>query len=172
MIRLYLTRLPGALPPKEGRAAASCAAYALLRYAMAHRGYTVDSLEILRTSEGKPYFAGHEAEFSISHSGPWAVCAISEGPVGVDIERIRPVSPALWKRYLASSPDEPYGGDREAILRWTRYEAALKREGKITSASLAADFTTLQCIPAYLITLCGDRECAPIQWVAYGDLIN
>lgn len=170
MIRLYITRMPAALPLQEGRAASSQAAYALLSFAMQERGSDPAVLTLCRTSEGKPYFAGHEAEFSLSHSGEWVVCALSDAPVGVDVERIRSVSERLWGRFLAISPDEPYGGDWEAILRWTRYEAALKREGK--KAPIDPDrCTTLDCIEGYLLTVCGDGEVSPVQWVEYERLL-
>ena len=165
MIWLYATRIPG----PHTRQICSHAAYALLRFAVQERGTELDALTLCRTPEGKPYFAQGTVEFSLSHSGEWAVCVLSNSAVGVDVEQIRPVSARLWNRFLANSPDEPYGGDCEAILRWTRYEALLKREGKATKDRSAVYFTDAS-IPHYLLTVCGDGEVSPIRWVDYAEL--
>jgi phosphopantetheinyl transferase len=39
------------------------------------------------TAQGKPYLPGSSVYFSISHSGDWAVLAVADTPIGVDIER-------------------------------------------------------------------------------------
>ena len=47
-----------------------------------------------RRQWGKPYFpARPELEFNLSHSGPFALCALDSAPVGVDIQVVRPVWP-------------------------------------------------------------------------------
>ena len=165
MIWLYAARIPH----PDTRQICSRAAHALLRFAVRERGMDSEALTICRTLEGKPYFAQGTVEFSLSHSGEWAVCALSDGAVGVDVERIRPVSTRLWAKYLANSPDEPYKGDREAILRWTRYEALLKREGKAAKDPSAVYFTDAS-IQGYLLTVCGDGDVSPIRWVDYDEL--
>ena len=40
---------------------------------------------------GKPFAIGLDVEFNISHSGDLVVCAVDNKPVGIDIERIRPM---------------------------------------------------------------------------------
>ena len=44
---------------------------------------------IKRTQNGKPYIEGNPLFFSVSHSGDTAVIAISDKPVGVDLEVVR-----------------------------------------------------------------------------------
>ncbi|MDR0937412.1 MAG: 4'-phosphopantetheinyl transferase superfamily protein [Oscillospiraceae bacterium] len=39
------------------------------------------------TPQGKPYLPGSSVHFSISHSGDWAVLAVADSPIGIDIER-------------------------------------------------------------------------------------
>lgn len=164
---IYITRLPFVDSPSEQRRMLSDAAYALLDYAMRERGYDADCLTLCRTPQGKPYFVNHAVEFSLSHSGMWAVCALSNAPVGVDIERIRPISERVWKRFLAEHAHEPYQDDREATLRWTRYEASLKRVGVVTPLPVGATFTTIPHIPGYLLTLCGEGRPDPLRMVPY-----
>ena len=44
-----------------------------------------------RGERGKPYFSQMPRyQFNLSHSGPFALCALSERPVGVDIQVVRP----------------------------------------------------------------------------------
>lgn len=44
-------------------------------------------LEVAIAQGGKPYLAKEpDIHFNLSHSGEWAVCAISSSPVGVDIQ--------------------------------------------------------------------------------------
>jgi len=48
-----------------------------------------------RGPHGKPRVAGHaDVHFNLSHSGDWAVCAVDSQPIGVDVERIVPLTPA------------------------------------------------------------------------------
>ena len=51
---------------------------------------------------GKPYIDGG-AHFSLSHSGNYAVCAVADCQVGVDIERPRENSLRLAKRFFTES---------------------------------------------------------------------
>ena len=92
MIRLYAARIPH----PDTRQICSRAAHALLRFSVRERGMDPDVLTLCRTSEGKPYFAEETVEFSLSHSGEWAVCALSDSAVGVDVEHIRSVSMRVW----------------------------------------------------------------------------
>ena len=90
---------------------------------------------VIRLAGGKPVFREQpELHFNLSHSGSLALCALSEEPVGVDIEQIRPRRPGLAEYVL--SPEEQlwyrdHGTDDAALLLlWTRKEAWCKRSGK------------------------------------------
>lgn len=99
---------------------------------------TAWGLEVLppleRTPSGKPYFPGHpHLHFNLSHSGPLLLCALSDFPVGVDIERVRPRRPELprcaltgpeYARYLSLGADWP-----AFYTLWTRKEAWCKYTG-------------------------------------------
>lgn len=75
------------------------------------------------TPLGKPYFPDFpEVAFSISHTGGAVLVGVSGQAIGVDIERLRPVAPALLDRFGA--------GTAEAFfLSWVRREARAKRTG-------------------------------------------
>lgn len=87
--------------------------------------------EIARSARGKPYFpAAPERWFSLSHSGGLALCALSDdGPVGVDIERVRPRRPGLFAYALTEEERLLCGGDWAEFYRlWTLKESWCKRE--------------------------------------------
>lgn len=178
-MRLYLSRLTLPDTPAERRRLLSRGAHRLLSWALVDAGIDPAALTLCRTAAGKPYltFADGvpaEVECSLSHSGNYAVCALSDAssvPIGVDLERIRSVSPALWRRFLAETPDEPVGDDYTAILRWTRYEAALKCAGHAPRVMPLADtFCTLRAIPGYLLTAVGEAVSLPPRFVSEIDL--
>lgn len=88
---------------------------------------------------GKPELADHKIFHSLSHSGEVAMVAVSDaGPVGVDVEAIRPDLPAVRlartffrpheARGVAASTDPP----ARYVRLWTRKEAA----GKVTGVGL------------------------------------
>ena len=83
---------------------------------------------------GKPFFPSMpQIQFNLSHSGDLALCALSEVPVGVDIERVRPHRAGL-PRYALSDREYRWfleqGGGWELFCRlWTRKESWVKRTG-------------------------------------------
>jgi phosphopantetheine--protein transferase-like protein len=59
-------------------------------YANTNKIPTLSDPVVHRTERGKPYIAGESGiGVSVSHSGEWVVCALTEGKVGVDIEHHR-----------------------------------------------------------------------------------
>lgn len=97
----------------------------------------VEEYEIQYGEYGKPYLQNiPDLHFSLSHSGNYAVCVFYHRPVGVDIQQIRPVSPALLKRvctqeerrFLEAQDPEKVP---EAFCRlWTAKESFMKLEGR------------------------------------------
>ena len=77
--------------------------------------------------------------FNLSHSGPAALVGVSQGrPVGVDIERIRPMPAALGiaRRFFSRGEQEalealaPREREPAFFACWTRKEAFLKATGE------------------------------------------
>jgi phosphopantetheine--protein transferase-like protein len=94
-----------------------------------------DLLAIAYTERGKPYFAGENAHFSITHTKRYAFCALCDRPVGIDAEELdRPVSIHLAKHILSpgeliqyQNADDP---QRALLTFWVLKEAAAKETGK------------------------------------------
>lgn len=88
---------------------------------------------------GKPELTDHRVFHSLSHSGKVAVVAVSDaGPVGVDVEAVRPDLPAERLARTFFPPDEARSVAAAAdpparyVRLWTRKEAA----GKVTGIGL------------------------------------
>lgn len=118
------------------------AAYALGKR-MAAAQLSEAELELAYTERGKPYLLHHpEIHFSISHSGRLAVCAVSDVPVGIDVEEIRRFDAGVAalafsaeeRDWLAAQAD----GDRAFTRLWTRKESYLKMTGEGITDELQA----------------------------------
>ena len=117
-----------------------------------YTGLSPAAVVIARGEHGKPYLANAEqgAQFSISHSGDWMVCAIAMGvSLGVDIElhdQRREVMPLAhrffsegeYRHLLAMDAD---AGRRRFYDLWTLREARVKALGSTLGKELeSADF--------------------------------
>ncbi len=83
---------------------------------------------------GKPYLVGFpDAHFNISHSGKYIICAVSDTPVGVDVEEIRQFNPKVAKRFFSKKVQKSLldsgNKDRDFTCEWVKLEANLKRLG-------------------------------------------
>lgn len=96
-------------------------AYALLLAALGGGALPETAL----APNGKPYFPGCPGvHFNLSHTGGAVLAGISDRPIGVDIQRIRPVSRRMLERYA------PSGSEEEFFQNWVRWEAQSKRTGE------------------------------------------
>ena len=98
------------------------------------------------SSYGKPSVVGvQEWHFNVSHSGSLLVCALTDaGPIGVDVERVRPMpdAAAIAERFFsATEAQRVLAAPAETIPAlffetWTRKEAFLKATGTGLSRGL------------------------------------
>lgn len=99
-------------------------------------------------ARGKPCVAGGGPHFSLSHGDEIAVVAVTRGgPVGVDVERIRPeLKLDAVARGLLTAADvaridalPPAARERAWFQAWTRLEAVAKASGEGLRDDAAAD---------------------------------
>ena len=64
-------------------------------------GMPESDIVISEDENGKPFCESSNLYFSISHSGDFAVCAVSEKNIGVDIEKIRKVNMQSARRFAS-----------------------------------------------------------------------
>ena len=99
MLRVFCAPRCGA-----GSAGGSADVYSLLEYAFMTE-YGGNLPEIKKTPNGKPFFPGRpDVHFSLSHSATHVLCALSDGPVGADIESPRIISGRAIQYFC--SPEE------------------------------------------------------------------
>lgn len=128
----------------EGRQQ-SFAASLLLEYVLKRLFPKVEHpLEIAVAQGGKPYLANYpDIYFNLSHSGEWAVCAISESPVGVDIQHCdegrRDVASRFFHReeirYLDGLPQ--FRRDEGFYRLWTLKESSSRRPDAVLTCRCA-----------------------------------
>jgi len=100
----------------------------LLKAGMNHlkfRGFHLSGVHY--SANRKPYLSA-EVDFSISHSGELVVCALTRnGRVGIDTEKLRPVSIHSFSKFLSASECLDPGDSSNAFIDlWTCKEATLK----------------------------------------------
>jgi 4'-phosphopantetheinyl transferase len=115
-------------------------AYLLLRQALWER-YRWRTLPKVETAPaGKPAFPAYPTvHFNLSHTDGAVLVGLSDRPVGVDIERLRP----LPRRQMAAAVLETY------FQSWVRREARTKRTGAGITAMLRTE-TPMEPEEAYL----------------------
>ena len=102
---------------------------------MLHDNYGLLELpEIARRENGKPFFANHpEIEFNVSDSNGCSLCALSDFPIGVDVEFIKPRKDGLARHVFSSREWEWFcsrGSKWEDFyILWTLKEAKVKCTG-------------------------------------------
>ncbi len=96
--------------------------------------------KISSDENGKPFIIGRPDIFvSLSHSNGAVAAAVSDRPIGIDIERIRPVSQKLKSRVYKKIPET----DEDFFRVWTVKEAYLKATGIKFSDMLALDINSI-----------------------------
>ena len=111
-----------------------------------------NEIVFVQHADSKPYAKDIDVHFSISHSKDMVVCAVSEKPIGIDIEKIRPINLSIAKRVCTDDellelfgrvPKEDDFGytDNAQVLTsffklWCAKEAYVKCIGKGLSAGL------------------------------------
>ena len=113
--------------------ALSLGAELLLAAALKELGLSAaEPLEISRGEGGKPRIAGGP-EFSLSHSGERVLCALSNEPVGADLQQLRPYNPALARRFFTGTEaawlEEQRERDLAFSLLWSLKESYVKLLG-------------------------------------------
>ena len=108
----------------------------LARRALAERlGWGEDNVPLRWDDPGKPAADAEGVYVSVSHSGPYAVCAAADVPVGVDVEVVRSADEKFMRR-VCSEAGMAYirVGDDGDCARfweiWTAKEALFKLTGR------------------------------------------
>ncbi|NLA86442.1 MAG: 4'-phosphopantetheinyl transferase superfamily protein [Clostridiales bacterium] len=136
-------------------------------------------LDIKAGNTGKPYLTGFPyCEFSISHTRNAVAAAVSDKPVGVDVERVREIDIGIAKRVfsdneLISLGDTDKDINRQFFSIWTKKEALVKYFGTgltnnlksldVTDPSSRERFETYTA-GDYILSICSDSDCRKIDF--------
>lgn len=110
-----------------------------------YTGIPASALSFDATPHGKPFLPGEDLEFSLSHSGAWALVTVTPlRSIGVDVERIRPVpdlerlAEQFFSKEEVRALQAYQGATRTCAFYhcWTRKEAYIKAVGEGLSIPL------------------------------------
>lgn len=123
-------------------------------------------LQVAYASKGKPYIRHVPWHYNLSHSGDYAALAISDAPVGIDIQQMKPYRETLVKRFFSEEEQQSVMGMTLFYTLWCRKEAY----GKLKGTGLTEDVlrrnmleeTSVHLyeygeIPGYRICVCSER---------------
>ena len=97
--------------------------YTHYRNLMAEVADLPEHVEIIREEGAKPRFDTDEVHFNLSHSDGVLLVGISHAPIGVDIEKVRPID---FKKFdFIDAEDE-----QDFFEKWTERESYLKFTGE------------------------------------------
>lgn len=90
-------------------------------------GISPEKIDFAKNGYGKPYAKNLPVYFSISHSGDWVVCTVSDKETGIDIEKIRPHKPKSAEKFATEKELEYiYSAEKGFFEIWTLKEAYFK----------------------------------------------
>ena len=162
MLRVYHASVPPLLVQKGGEGlsqyrreklarindprayARSLGAELLLMTALQELGGPMPPLEISCGAGGKPALQDGP-EFSLSHSGERVFCALSDEPVGADLQQLRPCNPALARRFFSKAEaawlEEQKEQNLAFSLLWSLKESYVKFLGSGIAETHLDSFT-------------------------------
>ena len=104
----------------------------LLGYAL-NKNFGINSYSYRYGVNGKPYLENSDTYFSISHSGDYVMCTVSDKEAGCDVEKIKGYNPKIAKRFFTAKEYEALekaaSQDYVFAKLWTLKESILKKLG-------------------------------------------
>ncbi len=145
-------------------------AFVLLKSALKKEG--IDSFSLKLNEMGKPYLEKGEIYFNISHCKSGFACGISQAEIGVDIESISKIKPAMMKKAFSEAERKIIACDELNFTRlWTLKESIIKRYGegigsykKYEFSKIGDDFYAFQNrfvsinTDSFVLTSCGNFD--------------
>lgn len=137
----------------------------ILNRVLSRHGGAADKVQV--GANGKPTVEG--ISFNLSHSGDLVICAVSEKPVGCDIERIKNAPQRVAERSFSEAEKEhlqQFLGEaynREFFRIWTKKESYLKMLGTgirvpLNELEIQDCYLKEYEIQGYQITVCAKED--------------
>lgn len=117
--------------PSETKKKQKIAADMLCRQMISEKcGIPEEKIIFSKNESGKPFAENADVFFSISHSGDFVACAVSDKEIGIDVERIRSIRFRAAEKFSSDSEIKYIGNDLNRFFRvWTLKEAFFKCKG-------------------------------------------
>ena len=87
--------------------------------------------EVILHKNGKPVLKCGGAFISASHSEDFVLCGISKFPIGVDVEKMRPIDLKVARRFCSETELENCKNEQDFFKIWTLKEAYFKLYGSV-----------------------------------------
>lgn len=153
----------------DDRARCLCADHVARQMLGELSGADADKITFSYGVKGKPS-ADLPLHFNLSHSGDYLLCAVSDKPIGVDIEQIKPFRAGMLDRFFTVTEADFIRGDLmelpervtdpDACGRFCRVWTAKEAYVKMTGTGISTDLTSICYDPAAL-TVCGLQLICP-----------
>lgn len=104
----------------------SLCARALLNLLICEHFKNIDLSWLMFDNSSKPYLENSDLFISLTHSEDYVGCAVSDYPVGIDIERIREVRREVIKRVCSEEEVGFIKDNSDFFILWTLKEALFK----------------------------------------------
>jgi len=129
----------------------SVVSYLLLIYAL-HKEFKLSSPTIAYTDKGKPYLSDYpDIHFNISHCPLGCVCAVSDKPIGVDIQDVRPFSQDIANRCCSVEELLLLTQSADPAACFTQMWAMKESYLKMTGEGIAQSLPTIDTTGAYSV---------------------
>ena len=127
-VLLKVPTADGVNSPKERGAVLSRLARKALRMSADRAGLVLEYLE--KGENGQP-LPQNGVYWSLTHKTGWVGAVATRQPVGIDLERIKPIREGMFAKVATESDWDLVGGATEATFfhLWTAKEAVVKAEG-------------------------------------------
>lgn len=139
-------------------------AYLILRHALWEQYHWRELPRVAMSSFGKPFFPDFPTvQFNLSHTTGAVLVGLSDQAIGVDIEKIRPVSTRSMRRLADVSTEQAF------FKSWVRREARSKRSGNGVGTMLESEtplqngefFYYVETFPGYVAGVATRSEAYP-----------
>ncbi|MBQ8411849.1 MAG: 4'-phosphopantetheinyl transferase superfamily protein [Ruminiclostridium sp.] len=117
-------------------------AYALLRYCLFEEQLISSAPSFSYGEKGKPFLSGYpDIHFSISHSGGYSGCVVSNEEIGLDIQDFRPCNLKVTSKICTDKElDFVLGGDVSPSFETCRLWCMKEARGKLTGKGFFEGF--------------------------------
>ena len=134
-------------------------AWALLLYAVQLRAPGEPLPPLGFTEAGKPFFVGSNLHFNLSHTETLAALALSDAPVGVDVQTLTPASDGVRKRVLSEGEQQVYLSASDPADAFTTFWTQKEAFGKQTGEGIAQDLRALDFAPYFGLNRFTRNDC-------------